>query len=321
MRFYEIIVYNDDGSQFARWGSLGVSTKQVDPGALEVEIDIPLSTYDSVGGQNGQGAVKIYGIGLQVISQSHQFAEKTISVALGMSKGLPLAVPAQQGVPIKGTIYQGFGNWSGINQSLDLIFTAATGSGQNPSNCVVNWKSGTKLADAIANTLKVAFPNLKQSIQISSNLVLNHDETGVYQSLDQFASYCYGVSKSIITGNDYQGVKISIANGTITVYDGTTKVNTTKEILFTDLIGQPTWISAGTIQVHTIMRGDIVLGDIVKLPQAQQTFTAASNSQFQNSLTFSGEFIISRVRCVGKYRNPNAENWITVLEMASYAAQ
>jgi len=312
MRFYDIAVTNTDGSTFAEWKSLSSDGVTPDPGALMVEVDIPLYTYDT---PKGQGAVKIYGVGLPTISQSKQFAGKSIAVSLGMSKGLPLANPAQQGIPIKGTIYQGYGNWQGVNQSLDLIFNPAVGSASAPINLAFNWKAGQTLAAALASTLKAALPNLTQNINISSSLVLNHDEPGQYQTLSQFAGYVQQVSAQI-TGNNDPGVMMFISNGAINVYDSTNAaLKTPKSIMFTDLIGQPTWIDIGTVQIHCVMRADIILGDIVTLPVAQQTYSAASNSQFQNSLSFNGKFLVSNVRLVGNSRASNAENWITVIDL------
>lgn len=312
MRFYEIIVSNADGSQFMRWGSIGVLTGTVDPSAPEVELDIPVGTYDQ---PYGQAAVKIYGVGLDTLKQSKQFAGKSISVARGMSAGLPLANPMEQGVAVKGTIFQGYGNWVGTNMSLDLIFTAATGSDNSPMNFTINWKAGTPLSQALTQSLKTALPSLVPNIQISSNLVLNYDQVGSYASLEQFAAYLSNISQKIIKTTNYPGVKVTISNGKVIAYDTSTTPSQVTDILFTDLIGQPTWIDLGTVQCHLVMRGDLQPGDVVTLPNAQQNFTAASNSQFQDSLNFSGKFTVSYVRDVGKFRSPNAENWITTVNL------
>jgi hypothetical protein len=39
-----------------------------------------------------------------------------------VKKGLPLANPAQAGVILEDTIFQGYGNWIGVEQYLDLVF-------------------------------------------------------------------------------------------------------------------------------------------------------------------------------------------------------
>ena len=66
-------------------------------------------------------------------------------------------------------------------------------------------------------------------------------------------------------GSSYPGVSIVLQDNVIRVYDGTVKPPPI-QLLFTDLIGQPTWRQAYTMQITTVMRGDIRVGDYVKLP-------------------------------------------------------
>ena len=314
MRYYDITVLNKDGSNFARWKTL-TSAGLPDPGALNVELDIPIYSFDTPA---GAGYVKVWGIGLPTISQSSNFNGKTIKILMGMSKGLPLANPTQVGLPLTGQIFQAFGNWQGITQTLDIVFYAATGSDATPANITIDWKAGTALSTAIDNTLKTAFPNLKRNIQISQDLVLTHDQPGSYSTLSAFNDYVNEISQSILLGS-YRGVKISISNGAVNVLDATQPSQKNKKlaILFTDLIGQPTWLDVATIQFHCVLRGDLSVGLFITLPQTQQTTTQSSNSQFRNNLSFQGTFQIIRIRNVGNFRTPNAESWITIVDAVS----
>jgi hypothetical protein len=312
MRYYSIVVINDDGSIYRRYTSYDAASGSTLPGALTVELDIPVYTFETPA---GAAYVRVWGIGLAEIGQSSNFNGKEIQVFGGMAKGLPLANPAQAGLLARGQIFQAFGNWQGVNQSLDFVFYASTGSASAPMNLVINWMAGMQLSAAINDTLQTAFPTYKRTINISPNLILSHDEPGLHQSLTQFASYINSVSKSII-GGAYSGVRMVIRNGEIFVFDGTTPT-TPKKIVFTDLIGQPTWIDFGTIQIQCVMRADIQVGDYISLPQSQVTTTVQSNSQFRNSLVFQGSFLVNRVRHVGNFRQPDAASWVTVIDAAT----
>lgn len=310
MRYYDIKISDPTtGNIVKEYTSIDAVSGSTLPGALNVELDIPIYTFDAPA---GSAYLKVWGIGLQDISQSANFNGKIIQVYAGMAKGLPLANPAQAGLIAQGQIFQAFGNWQGVNQTLDFVFYPVTGNASAPLNLVINWKAGMQLGDAINATLKTAFPALKVTTSISQNLILAHDEPGVHQSLAQFAGYINAVSRAIV-GGAYSGVRMLIRDNAIFVYDGTT-TTTPKKIVFTDLIGQPTWIDFATIQLQCVMRADIQVGDYISLPQAQVTTTAQSNSQYRNSLVFQGTFLVSRVRHVGNFRQPDGASWVTVID-------
>lgn len=316
MRYYDIRILDaTTGNLIREFTSIDSVSGSTIPGALTIEMDIPIYTFDAPA---GAAYVRVWGISLQDIGQSSNFNGKTIQIYAGMAKGLPLANPAQAGLIAQGQIFQAFGNWQGINQTLDFVFYAATGTSDAPVNLSFDWTAGMLLSTAISTTLKTAFPTYTQSISISPNLVLAHDEPGVHQTLAQFADYINGVSKSII-GGTYGGVRMLIRNNAFMVYDGTTPT-TPKPLVFTDFVGQPTWIDFATIQLQCVMRADIQVGDYVSLPQSQITTTAQSNSQFRNSLVFQGSFLVNRVRHVGSFRQPDAASWITVIDAVQAAS-
>ena len=293
---------------------------QVDLGAQTVEFDIHLYEFDA---PVSQAYIKIWGPSKQQISQASDFNGAPIKVYGGMQNGLPLATAAasngQAGLLLSGQIFQAFGNWQGINQTLDFVVTTDGGATQSqPANLSFLWLKGQQLSQVIEQTLQLAYPKLQVSVNISSSLVLTQTEAGVYQTLQQFASYVNGVSQNII-GGDYSGVKMTLANGVINVYDssGTLFVTPPKQILAQDMMGQATWLDVATVQFNTVMRADLAVGSQIMFPPlagitAVTTPQSGSNARTQN--TFSGSWKISYMRHVGNSRAPDAQSWISTFQ-------
>lgn len=279
------------------------------PGALLVEMDIPLYQFAQPA---GQAMLRVWGIGLQQIAQASNLNNMNIAIFGGMSKGLPLANPKQAGLLVKGQIFQCFGNWQNTLQTLDFVFFPSTGSANSPLNFSFNWLAGMKLSDAIASTLKTVFPAVQQTININTGLVLSHDQPGIYQSLEQFARYLNDISKSIL-GGTYGGVRMTIRQDGISVYDGSSS-STPVQIQFQDMIGQATWIALATIQLQCVLRSDLQVGDFFTMPQGQVSIISESNPQARNSSAFQGTFQVSSIRHVGNSRDPSATSWVTVIE-------
>lgn len=279
------------------------------PGALNIEMDIPIYQFAQPA---GKAYLAVWGIGLKQVGQASDLNGKLIQMSGGMAKGLPLANPNQFGPLAQGQIFQAFGNWQGTNQALNIVFYPATGAADAPLNFSFNWLAGQSLNSAIGATLKTVFPTLTQSININPNLILSHDQPGVYQSLQQFARYVSDISESII-GGTYGGVRMTIQGNQIIVYDGTTQT-TPKQIQFVDLIGQPTWVGFSTITIECVLRHDIQVGDYILMPKAQVSITPASNPQYRDASVFQGTFQVGSVRHVGNFRQPDAASWVTVIE-------
>lgn len=309
MRYYDIQITDPkSGKVLKRYTSY--VNGQSDPGALNVEMDIQVAPYDTpVGGS----FVRVWGIPLTDIGQASDLNFKNISVFGGMQKGLPLANPAQNGLLVAGSIIQAFGNWRDVDMTLDLNLVAAGPSpGETQVNLTQNWVSGTPLSSAIKTTLATAFPSYTSDIQISSKLVLAHDEPGFYGNLSQYAAYVREMSQSII-GGTYAGVRISIQKNKFIVRDGTT-TKTPFQIAFNDLIGQVTWKASGIVNFTCVMRADLHVDDYVKLPPGQVTTTAASLSQYRSGSVFNGVFQINNVRHVGNFRAESGDYWVSVFD-------
>src|SRR5579859_3269670 len=91
LRYYDIQLGSTEYSSL--FG--GVS----DPGALNIELDFPLSTQAR---PMGEGWLRVWGVGVGAINQAASLANQPILVRGGMSAGLPLANPAEQGTLIQG---------------------------------------------------------------------------------------------------------------------------------------------------------------------------------------------------------------------------
>jgi hypothetical protein len=50
------------------------------------------------------------------------------------------------------------------------------------------------------------------------------------------------------------------------------------------------------------------------LPKAQVTTTAQSYPAYRNNLVFQGSFLVTRVRHVGNFRDPDAASWVTTID-------
>jgi hypothetical protein len=322
-RYYRIEI--DKGPTYTSFD--GVSTN---PAALQIEMDIPVAPFASPA---AVGAfVKVWGVPLSTIAQAQNLRWKNIKVFGGFQKGLPLANPAQAGLLVQGYIWQAFGNWIGTDQSLDLIIAAGAapaGTPNNPQspNLVLNWQQGQTMSDAIKSALTIAYPGYTVNANINPNLKLLSHEPSAYGSLQSFARYVKQASKDIIKTDTYPGVDVVLNGKTFYVYDNTPPASSAstarsksstppdKSVAFQDLIGQPTWIEAPSIQFKTMMRADLKVGDQVTLPKTLVTNrTQAQSSLINQQVSFQGKFQIVSVRHVGNYRQATADAWVSVFD-------
>lgn len=341
MRYYSIEI---DGApkQFGLGGTAGKATwtsfvnGQNVPAAWNVVLDIPVGPAAM---PMGGALIEIYGISLAEIGQAADLINKKIRVFGGMQAGLPLANPRQAGLLCQGYVFQAFGNWIGTEQTLSLIVQpgdppgSPTGGGKvgagaaggglgaydAPVNLVLNWTKGQKLGDAVQQALKVAFPSFKITVATSDRLVWPADQWHVAPSLTQLGQWVKQISRAIIKDAGYTGVEIVATGDTISVYDGTVAGGASAiQIAFTDLIGQPTWIQAPTMQIKTVMRSDIRVGGRIKLPQTSVINTAQALSALlpNQRLSFQGEFFVQAQRHVGNFRQVDGNSWVTIINAA-----
>jgi hypothetical protein len=339
LRFYKINITNPTSGAAILPSSLGGQAitslnpdGSVNTSALNVEFDIQQFAFHQ---PNGNTWIRIWGLGLADIGGAFNLNPSStgtvntgaiVEVSAGMSAGLPLANPAQQGLLIRGQVLQAYGNWLGTAQTVDLLLSATgVGTNDSPTNFSLVWRAGTQLADALKQTLRTALPNAKVVIQISSRLSLAWDQVGYYGTLTQLNQYLQPLSKSIITDAGYQGVFIIYDGQTVTASDGTTTTSNSTTIAFTDLIGQPTWSGPKIITIKTVMRGDLDIGDQVTLPPSLVTssstaFQGLTGNNPSNNLAFTGPYQIQSIHHYGNFRQPDAASWCSVFEMAKVNA-
>lgn len=320
-RFYDIKVLNTDGSIFREY--MSHPNNVYDPNALEVEMDIQIAQHHLI--RNIGSYVRVYNIPLQDVAQGVSFNGKQVLVYGGMRAGLPLATAVAQeaGLLAQGVVYNGFGNWQGTVQTLDLYLRPSTGTHEQPIPYVLYWPAKTTLAAALQQCLSTALPSATIKINISPNLINGFDEQHVTGTLQDMAAFVRDASKRIVSKASYAGVSIVMQNNSVVV-DDRTNANTSqpnsqqnpKVIQFLDLIAQPTWLDVATISVELAMRGDIGVTDWVKMPP---TITTQTNSSLtfarQPNATFSGVYQVIAQRHVAKSRDTSSDGWMTNLHI------
>lgn len=342
MRKYEIVITDQNGapktvSDPQGLYNFGGTFSSVDlfgktkPGALNIELDIPVSVFNS---PLGGASLKIYGVGLPMMSQAAQFNPSidgtqynNIEISAGMAKGLPLAKPSQYSVILSSRIQQAFGNWQGTSQTLDFIMVQPAGTPIDPLNIQFFCKKDEQIATALKTTLQTAFPAVADiTINISEQLVAPEDIVKTCDTLSELAIFLNKKSKSILKDKNYPGIQISFFNNEINAYDYSSALSSNViDIEFTDLIGQPTWISPYTLSFKTVMRGDLKLGTKIRMPKQSALkglilTMPGSMSQYKSTVDFQGEFYISQIRHQGIFRQASADSWVTVIQAFSLNA-
>jgi len=350
VRYYDLTLFNAAGVPYAV-GANGFTTGAAgqptfssrlngvnNPAALNVEWDIPIAPFATF---QGLQSIRVWGIGLQMMAQAALLSPASpgalgaaFTLAAGMKPGLPLATAAagQARVIAQGSVFQAFGNWQGVNQTLELVVQSVA---LNPTGGIKwSWQPGQGLGAAIQNSLLAAYsasgysvptPNVAVSIvqqQSTKNV------SGAYPSLDAFASMILEQSKAIgaqQTGNaQYPGVAIVCFGKTIYVYDYSW-TGAPVQLAFQDLIGQPTWINPATVNFRAVMRGDLQVGSQVKFPTgivspyALTTATAAvPGTPARNASAFQGTFVVTEVHHFANFRQADADSWVTAFNAVPY---
>jgi hypothetical protein len=347
MRYYSLVVSDpasglvwkpsSNGLGFTK--SAGGSTftsfvnGMTDPGALNIEADMPVSAWNQ---SQGRQWIRVWGIGLPMLAYAANLNGANVTLSAGMQAGLPLATATkgQAGVILQGTVFQSFGNWQGTEQTLELVTNP---SAESVGNIGFNWPAGTSLSQAITVSLAQAFspPNspvkYTPNVNIGANLMRADTQPGTYPNLYAFASYLNEISLQTgrqIYGNSYAGVQINIVGNTINVYDGQgAQPAKVIQLAFQDLIGQPTWISATQVSFKTVLRSDIGLGMQVKFPPSiaspyalTSAGAATPNAPVSNKISFQKPFIVNDAHHYMNARQPDAESWNTTFTASAVSA-
>lgn len=328
MRYYDISI-TQQGSTTPLLSFTSHPGGVADPGALNVEFDMPFLAY---GTPNGGQTLRIEGVPLQILQQSYQLASQPennkytfITMKGGMQAGLPLNNPAQAGIILQGMIFQAYGNWQGTDMSLDLVILPAQFTLDNPGNFVLHWDKGVQLSTALQQCLSTAYPSLQISINIGSQYV-NNSGVGYHTAatLDELSAWLFD-----FTDTNFQSpVSIAIQKNVVMVYDKSYNPSPTVQLNFNDFLGQPTWVNVNQLQINTVMRADIQIGTIITLPSGLQnapgfvTTTAASlPSSLKYQSSFQGNFQVIGVRMIGNFRSSDSTNWSTIITCVPNVSQ
>jgi len=316
-RYYDLSVYSiptdtAPARLIKRWTSYPDGV--YDPGALNIQFDMSIVPYDTpTGGQT----IVLEGVSLADLQQATEYTNYQIVLKAGMAQGLPLANPKQAGTIAQGFIFQSYPNWEGTEMSLSFVIYPSPYTITEPGNITLNWAAGTPLSGALEQSLKTAFPNTPISINISSNLVSSNNEQGYFASLNDLASVLSGITQSL--GHQ---VYITFQNGSIIVFDDT-YAPPPLELSFTDLVGQPAWVDVNIMQVKLVMRADIQVGALIKMPKGLKQGPGSviiSGNSLPSSLkyksAFQGIFQVIELRQIGNSRAADGTQWVSIINCA-----
>lgn len=338
MRYYRIVIVKQSDSQETQSGSVTVvgtdlvftthpngTNAAPDMGALHVVWDIPVSSFDA---PSGAAYVEIRGVDIYTISQASNLQGAKVTIYGGMGSGYPLAQDGKPGLLIEGSVFQAFGNWLNTDMSLNLLIQpfGVPIDDTNYPKLVWHWPKGGKISTAIQSMIAAAMPSYKCSFNLINDLVSGSDDLGYYPDFGSLAQVILEVSQHANKTVGYQGIKFYLSGRTFYFYDQGSK-SSPIEIKFQDMIGQPTWLRPDAIMLQTVMRSDISINDIIKLPDFNQTGSnqvltgygsitpTKQNIQVPKDRSlFNGSFQVTSVRHIGDSRNPDGGSWVTVYE-------
>jgi hypothetical protein len=138
---------------------------------------------------------------------------------------------------------------------------------------------------------------------------------------------------AVVTPNAAGGVNVTATQPVAPT--PTVKPPPTIDINYHDIVGQPTWVSMGIMQIKLVMRTDIEMLSYLNLPPRLANeavisrqgvaggFTAGINglTNVRDPVIFKNKFLVRSVAHYGSFRGVNAEAWVTVIEAMQPNAQ
>jgi hypothetical protein len=300
----------------------------VNPAAQNISFDV-MTLPAAVA--HGASFLTIEGVDLRDLSQVNNFKPTKdgpweFEMYAGMKGGLPLSArqPAP-GLLFGGIVLDAFGNWQGTEMNLSFLVAPGSYSILTPGNLVLDWQKGMDLSEALATMLRQAYPNRVLKMDIQSGMVNKHHSLHYTSSLKQMAEHVLETTRGWGGVKDYPGVSIVVQDGTVMAFDSTNSGKQTPiQISYDSLVGQPTWIGAITIDIPVIMRSDISVGDVIKLPAGMSgmpgavfTQAAMTNAFTNQQVMFSGLFYVIAVRHCGDFRSDDGSQWVTIIHATS----
>ena len=303
MRFYDITITPplEEPNRFNAFSFSSQSGFGSDNySCLRVDLDIYQNAYHQYA---SNGYVRVFGINLKDLGQIGNYnpviqsdGRKVqlcgIYIQVGMSKGLPYANPRQRGIILQGSILQAFANWQGTEVTLDLVIVPGYVDSNSLRNIPFVMQKNQELTGAVKQALRTAYPTTNINGSFSDGLKYTEDTQAQNFDLLTLSSTVNQISKSIKKDPTY-----------------------TKQIAFTDIIGNLTWLGINTIQAKVVMRGDLNIGDYISFQSGIPVLNIVNNSsQYRNKIAFNGVFFITKLHHVGSSRQADGNAWVTIIE-------
>ena len=326
MRFYDITITPplEEPNRFNAFSFSSQSGFGLDNySCLRVDLDIYQNAYHQYA---SNGYVRVFGINLKDLGQIGNYnpvitsdGRKVqlcgIAIQIGMSKGLPYANPRQRGIILQGSILQAFANWQGTEVTLDLVIVPGYVDSNALRNIPFLMKKNQELTVAVKQALKTAYPTTNINGSFSSGLVYTEDTQAQNFDLLTLSSTINQISKSIKKDPTYTGAIITSNAEGFFLTDSAITAIATRQINFTDVIGNLTWLGINTIQAKVVMRGDLNIGDYISFQSGIPVLNIVNNSsQYRNKISFNGVFFITKLHHVGNSRQADGNAWVTIIE-------
>lgn len=318
MRYYDVEIIDKN-----RKRQLSINTKN--NVGLQIELNAVVNGFS----QTGTATLKIFNLPVKYFMRQMDFVGMTIRIKGGMSKGLPLSKPEQQGVLIFGTIQFCIGEREkGVNY---LMFSIVPGPAlQTPfKGVVLKWDKGTRLNDALRNAMvNAGFNSNQYQINISDDWVATGDSHASYKTMNQLGQALNNYSRNVTLPKDAIFINLYFDAGSerYIITDGTTAPRS-KIITLYDFIGQPYWINGSSYNINTTvgfialpvtLRGDLKPFDQIEVVDPQVTKVSDGSSAILLAsgarVGFKGKMTISQLTHVANYSTAGGENWVTIIE-------
>jgi hypothetical protein len=301
MRYYDILITDKDGGEFARFGTSGGT-------GLHIEASFPITPGASPA---GEATIKIFNVPLSMFSRASDFQGKSIYIRGGMDRGLPLANPEQRGLLLQGQIFFASGTREGKACYLSFTIFAQNNPRTEPKNLTISWYKGEPIDNAIKNTMTNA-GYARTETKISENTKAQRDTHACFSTIRQFSDWL----KKLGIECHYKTAE----NNYVFTDKSQDSKSSPKEISIFDFLGQPTWLGPGLAAIKVVLRGDIQPDQYIEIkdPQlSQQAGIVNAPITQENRLGFKGVFDVVAVTHYMNYYDLAAENWCTVLQLAT----
>lgn len=327
MRWYSISINE---------GEIELSQNKSNPNGPAIQFSI--QKYDAGSAINSE--ITIYNLPLYVFGEYQKLYNKKFELKAGMqetplTRKIGINVETEQLIAV-GYISAVIPDWNGTDTQFTFILQPSPSIGYNesgqldeettPGGYQFNLESGVN-----------PIPQIKQAI----NEITNSKATIVNRITSiQTTSPCYTpvfTIPSLCSVLKTMGISLyQNAEGYILNLLDSTTYGKIINLKSTDFISQPSALTIATISCSLILRGDIRLLDVFKLPTdiflGISNLTSSGARDYRSSadttlkkgignpfLFFSGYYQVVKIWNVGDSRNTNPLSWTTIVEAVKYS--